>query len=178
MDFWQAIHRLRQEFWCRVVVRVEFFVHGRALQTEVGAQVDHPAATPQQRDGEFGGHAMGQGQEDDLCLLSQSGRVGIAELQRAGHGVHGELGKHLSDGLSRALSGGDRHQFDLRMTQQQAYEFFTRIAGGSNDGDANGTGIGIHGQRYRTGTLQNPSAGGEQGFCGTRNWLSEGRWDR
>jgi hypothetical protein len=37
----------------------------------------------------------------------------------------------------------------MGVPEEQTYEFFARIAGGSDDGNANGFGIGIHGQRNR-----------------------------
>src|SRR5438034_8713068 len=46
-----------------------------------------------------------------------------------------ELRKDLRDGLSGALTRGNRGEFDVRMMEEQPHQFLPGVTGGADDGD-------------------------------------------
>ena len=118
-----------------MVVRVKFFVNLRALEPEVGAQINDHAAGVEQRHGVFGGDAVRQREKNHVGLLRQQFGVRLGEAQRLGFRMAGELWENLRERLPGVLARGDGDQFRVRMVQQQPDEFFAGVTGRADDGD-------------------------------------------
>jgi len=82
-----------------------------------------------------GGLAVRQREEDDFCLLRQQFCIGLSEPEGFGAGMMPELRKYLRNGLSGALTRGNRGEFDVRMPEEQPHQFFTGVTGPADDGD-------------------------------------------
>src|SRR6266404_3630383 len=89
----------------------------------------------EQGDGEFCRHPMRQGQENDLGLLIEEFGPRFAKAQCLGAWMMSEPGKNLSYRLARVLAGSHGAQLRLRMREQNADEFFTRVSRCADDGD-------------------------------------------
>ena len=96
MDFGHAVDRFGEESGGGVIVSVELLVGGGALEAKVGAEIDDGAPGVEQGDCEFGGDAVGEGQEDDFSLCGEDAGIGVAEFERTRPGVAGEFGEDLS----------------------------------------------------------------------------------
>ena len=118
-----------------MVVGVKVLIHGRALDAEIGAQVNDLAAELEQRHGEFGGDTVRQGQEHDLRLFGQQFGFGFAEAERLGARMMGEFRKDLRQRLPGVLARGDGGQLGVRMRQQQPDQFLAGVTRRAHDGD-------------------------------------------
>ena len=135
INFRQTINRLAQQIRRGMVVRVKFLVNRRALEPEIGAQVNHLAARVEQRHGEFGGDAVRQRQKHHLRLLGEQFGLRLGEAQRFGARMTGELGEDLRQRLPGVLARGDGDQFRVGMVQQQPDEFFAGVTRRADDCD-------------------------------------------
>ena len=118
-----------------MVVRVKFLVNLRALEPEIGAQINDHAAGVEQRHGVFGGDAVRQREKNHVGLLRQHFGVRLGEAERLGFRMAGEFRKNLRQRLPGVLARGDGDQFRVRMVQQQLHEDFAGVTGRTDDGD-------------------------------------------
>ena len=73
-------------------VRVKFLVDLRALEPEIGAQIDHDAARRDERNGVFRRDAVRQGEKNDVGLFGEKLGVRLGEAERLGFRMAGEFG--------------------------------------------------------------------------------------
>jgi hypothetical protein len=118
-----------------VVVSVKVLVNVCAFEPEIGAKVNHLAAQLKQRNSEFGGNTMRQGQKYDLSLFGEQFGFRFAETKRFCAGVIGKFREVLRKALSCVLAGGDGSQLDVWMRKKQPDEFFAGISGRADDRD-------------------------------------------
>ena len=133
----QAVHGFLHQGRIRVGVPVILFVHLRAVQTEIRAQVNHAHAPVHQAAGIGSSHAMRQGQKSDLRPSSGNRlHIGIRKLQTGTRNLT-ETGKNLPQRLPGILAGSSAHQLHPAMVQQDAQQFLPGVATGPDDCNLN-----------------------------------------
>ena len=127
MEFWQAVHRLAQEFRPRMRPAIPDLVGLRVAQPEICREIDHHRCQLQ------------QAVDDRSCLpVRQAGEEDIDRLERLRRDEFERrpLAQVRMDGMNElpgARSRGYLLDFHLRVTQQQAQEFPAGIAGTTQD---------------------------------------------
>src|SRR5688572_7638818 len=116
-------------------VPVEFFVDVRALEAEISAQVNDRVAEVKQRNSIFRGDSVRESEKDDARFLGNKIDAWFGKAQRASFRIVREPWKYLGQGLAGILSGSDGFELGLRMTQQQADEFFAGVTACTNNGN-------------------------------------------
>ena len=107
----------------------------RALEPEIGAQINDDAAGIEQRHGVFGGDAVRQREKHHVGLLRQQLGVRLGEAERLRFRMAGEFRENLRQRLPGVLARGHGHQFRVRMVQQQPDEFLAGVTGRADDGN-------------------------------------------
>src|ERR1700747_694133 len=112
---------------------IELFVDLRVLYPKVGAEIEHPNTSLQQRNSLFGRDTMRQGEKRDVGPPLQSSDVWCFELELAQGAATIEPRKNIGGRFACCLSRGESHNLDQRMLCQTANELFPRVTGGAED---------------------------------------------
>ena len=123
----QPKHRFGQKVWAGMLEPVPSRIRRRVLQTEVGAEVDHPAPSLQ----ELGYYGVGLRMRIAHEHNVRSGKA----LRRVLHvlSLDPQRRKHVRDPSPHIRLAGEGLQGHLRMLRQDVGEYNSRISGRTDD---------------------------------------------
>jgi len=93
INFRQAINGFLEQLRRGMIVRIKFPVDFRALEPEIGAQINHHTTGFEQRHGVFGGDAVRQRQKNNVRLLGEQIAFGSVKMQGFDLGWLANFGK-------------------------------------------------------------------------------------